>query len=163
MRNFGIILLIGVLLAVLESGLSRIIPLPFRPDMILAMTVFVSFHIQPIRGLVLAFLFGYVLDILSGHPVGLHTISMICVFSLAKGVPRHLYYFALPVQVGLIIPFFFMNNLVLSLISGIFMNGKGPLSPPLGILFIQLVVTVVISPFLFKGLQRILAEAVVQG
>ena len=163
MRNFGIILSIGAILAVLESGLSRVLPLPLRPDLILAVTVFASFHIHPMRGLVLAFLLGYVLDILSGYPIGLHTISMICVFALAKTISRHLYYFALPVQVGLIVPFFFLNHLAISLLSGILMNGCSPLSPPLGALFVQMVVTVVISPFLFKGLQRILAEAVVQG
>lgn len=54
-----------------------------KPDLVLVLVVFVAFHHSYLPGAVLAFLFGYLVDLYSSGPLGLNIMSKVLVHYLA--------------------------------------------------------------------------------
>ncbi len=81
-------LLLSVLLLLVVSMAGLFLPLhPYVPDPVLTLAVVlgVRSEVPMVRGAATAFALGYVLDVFSGNPMGLHTFVTVAVFLLARG------------------------------------------------------------------------------
>lgn len=88
------VLLLGLGLLVLESTVARLVPLhPFTPHLILPIVLFlgVSPDVHLVRGAVIAFLLGYLLDVSTGNRMGLQTFVCVATFTLARGAGLRLF------------------------------------------------------------------------
>ena len=86
MRNVGHVAL-GFGLLVLQSSLGTLWSLhPYSPNLLLPMVIYygVTPEVSVVRGAVLSFLLGYVLDIFCGNPMGLQTFLMVATYLVAK-------------------------------------------------------------------------------
>jgi len=85
-NNVGHVLL-GFGLLVLQSSLGTLWSFhPFSPNLLLPMIIYygVTPEVSVVRGAVLSFLLGYVLDIFCGNPMGLQTFLMVATYLVAK-------------------------------------------------------------------------------
>ncbi|HJK99514.1 MAG TPA: rod shape-determining protein MreD [Polyangiaceae bacterium LLY-WYZ-14_1] len=79
--------LLGFALLVLQSSLGTLWSLhPFSPNLLLPMVIFygVTPEVSVVRGAVLGFALGYILDIFCGNPMGLQTFLMVATYLVAK-------------------------------------------------------------------------------
>lgn len=86
MRQLPIIGL-GFLLLAAQSALTAWLPLdPFFPHLLLPITIYlgVATEISLIRGAILAFVLGYLLDSFCGSPLGLQTFVLVATFIAAR-------------------------------------------------------------------------------
>jgi rod shape-determining protein MreD len=93
MRNLALIGF-GFALLILQAVLSTLIPLhTFAPNLMLPITIFLGvYHEVPIvRGALIAFVLGYLLDAFCGSPMGLHTFVLVAVFMVARGAGLRLF------------------------------------------------------------------------
>lgn len=93
MQNLAIIIF-GFLLLVLQTTLAALIPLySFTPNLILLITIYlgVSHEIHIVRGAVIAFILGYLLDSFCGNPMGLQTFVIVAAFMVARGAGLRLF------------------------------------------------------------------------
>ena len=80
-----VFLITGVLLLVLESTVLHVLPIwAGRPDLLFLLTIFVALRLDMVRGALLVFFFGLLLDIVSGLYLGLHPVAFLLVFMIAK-------------------------------------------------------------------------------
>lgn len=90
----GAILLFGFLLLVSQATLATYVSLhPFTPNLVLPMVIFLG--VQPdvalLRGAMISFLLGYLLDEFCGSPVGLSTFVLVATFMVARGAGIRLF------------------------------------------------------------------------
>ena len=65
--------------------------LPFAPDLLLILCVYLGIYHRSVGGAAWAFFLGYALDSCSGLPVGAHTLTMSLVFSAVALVSQSLW------------------------------------------------------------------------
>jgi rod shape-determining protein MreD len=85
-RNAALITL-GFLLLVFQAALSTLIPIyAFAPNLVLPVVIYlgVTHEVHVVRGAVLAFILGYLLDAFCGSPMGLHTFILVATFIVAR-------------------------------------------------------------------------------
>ncbi len=76
MKRVLLFFLLGVLVLTFQTTLLRFFPIQrIRPDLMLIFTLYLGFSFPPIPGGILAFLLGYLVDLLSGNTLGLYTFS----------------------------------------------------------------------------------------
>ena len=93
MQNLAIIGF-GFLLLVLQTTLATLVPLhSFTPNLILLITIYlgVAHEIHIVRGAVIAFILGYLLDSFCGNPMGLQTFVTTATFMVARGAGLRLF------------------------------------------------------------------------
>lgn len=93
MKNIALIGL-GFVLLVVQSALATMVPLhTFAPNLILPITIFlgVSPEVPMVRGALIAFILGYLVDAFCGSPMGLHTFVLMAVFMVARGAGLRLF------------------------------------------------------------------------
>ena len=81
-------------LLLLQSMLGSVVPLhPFAPNLLLPIVLFlgVAPDVHLLRGAVLAFVLGYLLDLFSGNRMSLHTFICVATFMLARGAGLRLF------------------------------------------------------------------------
>lgn len=82
------VLALGFALLVAQATLAALVHVhPFSPDLLLPIAIFLGVSTDPglVRGAVLSFVLGYVLDLFTGSPMGLFTFLMVAVFLVARG------------------------------------------------------------------------------
>jgi rod shape-determining protein MreD len=78
-------LLVGIIFLILQTTLLSSFPIQrIRPDILLIFTLYLAFLFPPISGGVLAFLMGYLTDLLSGNALGFYTFSRPLIFFAAQ-------------------------------------------------------------------------------
>lgn len=85
---------LGFLLLVLQSTLAVLISWhPVEPNLLLPIVIFlgVSPDVQLLRGAVISFALGYLLDLFCGNLMGLQTFIMVATFMLARGAGLRLF------------------------------------------------------------------------
>ena len=112
--NFLLILLFGVLSLLLQAHPF----FPFsgtgiRPDLLFCIVVFTGVNSSLYRGAVLCFLFGYLIDILSGANSGLYTVIYLNVFILIKILQNFFCFETLPELVFLFVLFVVLKFIIL--------------------------------------------------
>jgi rod shape-determining protein MreD len=78
-------LALGVLLIVIQSTLLHFLPAWFgRPDLIYILVAFIAYRFDWIRGLFLAIIFGWIMDVVSGSYLGTYPLQYFLVFVCLK-------------------------------------------------------------------------------
>ena len=87
MQNAALLLLGFALLVVQASATALVNVHPFSPNLLLPMVIYlgVSHDVGIVRGGMLAFVLGYLLDSFTGSPMGLHTFVLVATYMLARG------------------------------------------------------------------------------
>ena len=87
MQNAALLLLGFALLIVQASATALVNVHPFSPNLLLPMVIYlgVSHDVGIVRGGMLAFVLGYLLDSFTGSPMGLHTFVLVATYMLARG------------------------------------------------------------------------------
>jgi rod shape-determining protein MreD len=92
-RSVGLVLL-GLGLLVGQSALGTLVSLhPFEPNLLLPIVIYlgVSPDVSIVRGSVVSFALGYLLDLFSGNLMSLQTFLMVATFMLARGAGLRLF------------------------------------------------------------------------
>jgi rod shape-determining protein MreD len=85
MRRIVLPLMVGIVFLILQTTLLSSFPIQrIRPDILLIFTLYLAFLFPPITGGILAFLMGYLMDLLSGNALGFYTISRPLIFFAAQ-------------------------------------------------------------------------------
>lgn len=105
---------VAVFLLCLQTTILNHLPfLPVKPDLTIIMVAYVGIFHPDVRGLLLAFTLGYVLDVLSGNMTGLYSLLRIFTFVFIKLSGQRFYLKTIPAQ--------FLLITLLSLVDGIFL------------------------------------------
>ena len=90
--SYLIVLFLGILAALLQSTLLRVLlPPDFVPDVILLFVLYGSLLFPLGKGLLASFALGLLADLFSGAPEGLNALFAIVVFSLSKAVQARVF------------------------------------------------------------------------
>ncbi len=124
MRNSAFIGL-GFTLLLLQANLFRVmgwIHIPgLVPSLLLPLIVFMGVHDYSIaRGAAVAFLLGYVTDLVGGAPVGLFTFTYVALFLLARAAGVRLAAQTVMLQVVLALAFSLVNGVMVLVLIAIF-------------------------------------------
>ena len=87
MQN-AVLLLLGFLLLVVQASATALVNIhPFAPNLLLPVVIYlgVSHDVGLVRGGMLSFVLGYLLDSFTGSPMGLHTFVLVATYLLARG------------------------------------------------------------------------------
>jgi rod shape-determining protein MreD len=89
--HFTLVLLclVGVVSIVLQTTLVQ--HLPFVPDLLLILCVYLGIYHRSVGGAAAAFFLGYGLDACSGAPVGMNAFAMSLVFATVSATARQLW------------------------------------------------------------------------
>lgn len=104
MRNAGF-LAFGFVLLVFQAALAAHVTLhPFTPNLLLPIVIFLG--VQPevgiLRGALISFVLGYLLDEFCGSPMGLQTFVLVASFMVARGAGIRLFLRGSLFQIGLV-------------------------------------------------------------
>jgi len=83
-----LLVVFGFVLLVLETAVATLVPLSgFTPNSVLPITLFlgVSANVTLVRGALVSFALGYLLDSFCGNPMGLQTFVLTASFIVARG------------------------------------------------------------------------------
>ncbi len=103
MQN-AVLLLLGFVLLVLQASASALVNVhPFSPNLLLPVVIYlgVSHDVGLVRGGMLSFVLGYLLDSFTGSPMGLHTFVLVATYMLARGAGLSLFLRGPLFQIGL--------------------------------------------------------------
>jgi rod shape-determining protein MreD len=92
-RNAALIAL-GFGLLVFQTAAATVISVhPLAPNLLLPMVIYlgVSHDVHIVRGAVISFVLGYLLDSFCGSPMGLQTFVLVAVFMVARGAGLRLF------------------------------------------------------------------------
>jgi rod shape-determining protein MreD len=84
----------GFVLLVLQSSVAMLLPMDsVTPNLVLPIAIFlgVSPEVHIVRGAIVSFALGYLLDSNCGNPMGLHTFVMTASFLVARGAGLRLF------------------------------------------------------------------------
>ena len=146
----------AVLLLCLQTTMLNHLPLlPVKPDLTIIMVAYVGIFHSDVRGMLLAFTFGYILDVLSGNITGLYSLLRIFTFIFIKLSEKSFYLKTITAQ--------FLLITILSLVDGIFLisilDGFKLIYDPwhflLKFLPVQSVITGLTGPIIFILLKKI--------
>lgn len=104
LRNFAL-LSFGFALLVGQAALGAIVTVhPFTPNLLLPIVIFLGVQndVHLLRGALLSFLLGYLLDMFCGSPVGLCTFVLVATFMVARGAGIRLFLRGASFQIGLV-------------------------------------------------------------
>lgn len=87
------LILLSLLFIVLQSTFFSPIHFghAFYPDLNLVLIVFLGLFSDLRRGAIIAIGNGYMMDVLSGYVIGIHSLSRLSVFVILKGISQHIY------------------------------------------------------------------------
>ncbi len=87
MTRVFLYLVLGVFFLVLQTAFfPRLLPYDLKPDLLLILTVYLGLNEKYLRGSVLAFTLGCLLDALSGNYPGLYGMVLLAVFLAVRSV-----------------------------------------------------------------------------
>ncbi len=92
MRRFLLLLLAGIFLLIIQTTWLSFFPIQrMRPDLLLIFTLYLAFLFPPFLGGILAFFFGYLMDLFSANTLGLYALSRTLVFFAAQFLKERFY------------------------------------------------------------------------
>lgn len=105
MRNVALIAF-GFVLLVLQSAIAAHVPLhPLTPNLLLPIVIFLGVQqdVQVLRGALISFVLGYLLDMFCGSPMGLSTFVLVATFMAARGAGIRLFLRGSLFQIALVL------------------------------------------------------------
>jgi rod shape-determining protein MreD len=167
MRNTAFIAL-GLPLLPLHANLFRVtgwIHVPgLVPSLVLPLILFMGVHEYSIaRGAAVAFLLGYVTDVVGGAPVGLFTFTYVALFLLARAAGVRLAAQTVMLQVVLALAFALVHSVMVLVLIAIF--GKDAYVPRAlyPMVIPHVLATAAVAPLVFRLAQRIHAATVLRA
>jgi rod shape-determining protein MreD len=162
MASFSLVAF-GFLLLVLESALGTLVPMyDFAPNLVLPIAIYlgVSAESQVVRGALVSFVLGYLLDSFCGNPMGLQTFVLTASFIVARGAGLRLLPQGPVFQILLTFLMAIAFGATLLALRAIFEQPSAPaLSEGAGETFATLLesaaATAVVSPMIFAGTRRL--------
>jgi rod shape-determining protein MreD len=155
--SYLIVLLLGILAAVLQSTLLRLLlPQVFVPDIMLLLVLYTSLLFPSGKGLLLSFALGLLGDLFSGAPEGLNALFSITLFVLSKAIQARVFLkgiwatvWLLVLALGLKVPYYAL----LSVVCGVrFPSAADALFVWLG----EFLASLLVMPALFYGVSKCL-------
>lgn len=86
--------LLGFALLIVQTAVETLVPMhDYAPNLLLPIAIYlgVSPEVPVVRGTLVGFTLGYLLDSFSGNPMGLHTFVMTASFLVARGAGLRLF------------------------------------------------------------------------
>lgn len=153
---------LGFVLLVLQTAVATLVDYhTFTPHLLLPITIFLGVNqdIPIIRGAAVAFILGYFLDAFCGSPMGLQTFMLVATFMVARSAGIRLFLQGVLFQVILTFAIGLIAGGTLLALHAIFRT----VSPfpaadyrySARVLIQSSLVTALITPFVFKALQKI--------
>lgn len=155
MRRFAIFLGLGLALLILQTTLLAA-PLGgwWRPDLVLVMVGYLGLHWGSLRGVLLAFLLGYAMDLLSGSMFGLHIFTRLVDFGAAYLIGQRFYRHSPVYDLKLCMVLALLDGAVTAL----FIQAAGAGAPAAGVAVLLLIPQVLLAgifcPPVFMVLER---------
>jgi rod shape-determining protein MreD len=166
-RNTAFIAL-GLGLLLVQANLFRVtgwIHVPgLVPSLVLPLILFMGVHEYSIaRGAAVAFLLGYVTDLVGGSPVGLFTFTYVALFLLARAAGVRLAAQTVMLQVVLALAFALVHSVMVLVLIAIF--GKDAYVPRAlyPMVIPHVIATAAVAPLVFRLAQRIHAATVISS
>ncbi len=125
------------------------------PDLLLPILVFTGVHeYSLLRGVMLAIVFGYIMDLQAGTPIGLFTFISVALFLLARSAGVRLAAQTLLTQLALAFLFALAQGLIVFVLLAIF--GKSSYEPRalIGLMLPHAISTAVAAPIIFRIAER---------
>ncbi len=98
------LVVLGFVLLVVQGALAAVFPLgAITPNLILPTVIFlgVSPDVHIVRGVVVSFVLGYLLDVFTGNPMSLETFICVATFLVSRGAGLRLFLRGPAFQIGL--------------------------------------------------------------
>jgi rod shape-determining protein MreD len=115
------LLVFGALAAVLQGAATAVVPARWFPDLGFLLVIAIALRWRsPVGGLLLAALFGYAADLLSGSLLGQHALLRVLCFGAARFASRHLNLLSPLPQMTFVTGLTLANVLLLSALSSFF-------------------------------------------
>jgi rod shape-determining protein MreD len=159
MQNIAIVCF-GFVILVIQTTVSAVIPMhAMGPNLVLPIALYlgVSQGIPIVRGALVSFTLGYLLDAFCGNPMGLQTFVIVSAFIVARGAGLRLFFRGAVFQI--------LMGFVISLIAGIttltlpaIFEGLSPVGSyrhTFSILVGSALVTAVLTPVVFIAIEKI--------
>jgi rod shape-determining protein MreD len=160
MRSVTLVLF-GFSLLVVQGALATLVPMhAFAPNLMLPIAIFlgISGEVHIVRGAVLCFVLGYLLDSFCGNPMGLWTFVLVAAYFMARGAGLRLVPQGPTFQVLLTFAMSLVSGGAILALRGIFENREF-LSLDVGGSAVHIaqsgVVTAVLAPLIFGVCRRI--------
>jgi rod shape-determining protein MreD len=159
---------LGLALLLVQANLFRVtgwIHVPgLVPSLVLPLILFMGVHEYSIaRGAAVAFLLGYVTDLVGGAPVGLFTFTYVGLFLLARAAGVRLAAQTVMLQVVLALAFSLVHSVMVLVLIAIF--GKDAYVPRAlyPMVIPHVLATAAFAPIVFRLAQRIHSATVIAG
>jgi len=158
MKRFVLPFFAGILFLILQTTLLSFLPIQrIRPDILLILTLYLTFLFPPILGGILAMFLGYLMDLFSGSALGFYTFSRPLLFFAAHFFKERFYLEGFSAQ--FLFGFVFAMSegvLILVLLNALQPVSLENLSPMLFTFFLpQSFFTGLVTPFLFSLFQKV--------
>ncbi len=86
----GVFLIVGVLLIVFQTTILLTLPAWFgSPDLLFILIVFIAYRFDSLRGFFLAFLLGWMMDVVAGLYLGVYVIEYLLVFVVINTLTKN--------------------------------------------------------------------------
>jgi cell shape-determining protein MreD len=159
MQNLAIVIF-GYVLLVIQTTLATLIPIQaMGPNLILPITLYlgVSQEIHIVRGAILSFILGYLLDSFSGYPIGLQTFVMTSAFMVARGAGLRLLLRGAAFQILMAFTVSLVAGVTTLALPAIFegLTPLGTYGQTLLILLSSATVTALLTPLIFVAIRKI--------
>lgn len=142
------LLVLGALAAVLQGAATAAVPARWFPDLGFLLVIAIALCWRsPVGGLLLAAIFGYTADLLSGSLLGQHALLRVLSFGAARFASRHLNLRSPLPQMTFVAGLTVANILLLSVLSSFFMAAPGAGSVAASALLIHALVNALGAPF----------------
>jgi len=167
----------GVVLLLLQSNLFRLTGLLLRligwiirsdhdlvvpglvPSLVLPLILFMGVHeYSLVRGAAVAFVLGYLTDVIGGAPVGLYTFTYVAIYVLARGAGVRLVAQTVYAKIGLALVFTLIHSVMILVLLAIFGGNAWvpralyPMAVP------HMLATGAVAPLVFRLAQKIHAD-----
>jgi rod shape-determining protein MreD len=150
----------GVLLIILQSNLYRVLgPLGLHgasPDLILPLIVFLGVHEPSMaRGVVLAFSFGYVLDVFGGAPMWLFRFVSVAIWWLARMAGVRLVAQTVITRMSLALAFSLAQSAIILILLAIFGDDTRRPVEIGAVMLPHAIATALFAPLIFRLAQKL--------
>lgn len=139
----------------LQTTILNSFPLiPIKPDITIIMVAYFAIFHRPVRGIILAFFLGCLMDVLSGTILGVYMLLRICTFAMTRLVLDTFYFKTTFSQMLLTVALSIIDGVLLLLVLNIF--GSIDNMWPFVLLFLPLqsLVTGIMTPVIFLLLKK---------
>jgi rod shape-determining protein MreD len=161
--NALLLVVFGFFLLILQTAVAMLLPMySYAPNLLLPIAIFlgVSPEVPMVRGTIVGFALGYLLDSFSGSPMGLHTFVMTASFMVARGAGLRLFPQGPAFQILLAFLMSFAFGATVLALRAIFERpslaiGEATLEQTALSLVQPALATAIVSPLVFAGVRRI--------